>query len=75
MLVNAISLKPFPQSTSNLKFVFILSIGHILLILGHLLNQDGCHGDLKSDYSLRCEHDTSSNSSLTDSNFENLCIS
>ena len=22
MLVNAISLKPFPQSTSNLKFVF-----------------------------------------------------
>ena len=27
MLVNAISLKPFPQSTSNLKFVFTLSIG------------------------------------------------
>ena len=37
MLVNAISLKPFPQSTSNLKFVFILSIGQVLLILGHLL--------------------------------------
>ena len=37
MLVNAISLKPFPQSTSNLKFVFILSIGQMLLILGHLL--------------------------------------
>ena len=37
MLVNAISLKPFPLSTSNLKFVFILSIGQVLLILGHLL--------------------------------------
>ena len=37
MLVNAISLKPFPQSTSNLKFVFILIIGQMLLILGHLL--------------------------------------
>ena len=37
MLVNAISLKPFPQSTSNLKFVFILSIRQVLLILGHLL--------------------------------------
>ena len=37
MLVNAIYLKPFPQSTSNLKFVFILSIGQVVLILGHLL--------------------------------------
>ena len=34
-LVNAISLEPFPQSTSN--FVFILSRGRTLLTLGHLL--------------------------------------
>ena len=98
MLVNAISLKPFPQSTSNLKFVFILIIGQMLLILGHL--PYACERDifktvspidfkleicfhinyrtdaidfgpsaktkmaaiiiLKSDYSLWCEHDTSS---------------
>ena len=37
MLVKAISLEPFPQSTINLKFVFILSVGQMLLILGHLL--------------------------------------
>ena len=37
MLVNAISLKPFPQLTSDLKIVFILSRGRTLLILGHLL--------------------------------------
>ena len=37
MLVNAISLEPLPQLTSNLKFVFILSRGQTLYILGHLL--------------------------------------
>ena len=37
MLVNPISLKPFHQSTSNLKFVFIMSRGRTLLILAHLL--------------------------------------
>ena len=37
MLVNTISLKPFPQSTAILKFVFMLSIGQMLLIFGHLL--------------------------------------
>ena len=37
MLVNAISLEPFPQLTLNLKFVFKLSRGLRLLILGHLL--------------------------------------
>ena len=37
MLVNAISLKPFPQLTSDLKIVFILSRGRMLFILGHLL--------------------------------------
>ena len=37
MLVNAISLKLFPQSTSNLNFVFISSKGWTLLILGPLL--------------------------------------
>ena len=36
-LVNAISLEPYPLSTSNFKFVFILSRGRTLLILGHLL--------------------------------------
>ena len=44
----------------------------MLPILGHLLKPNGCHRDLKSDYSLRCEHDTSSTISLTDSNFEIL---
>ena len=37
MLVNAISLKPFHKSTSNLKLVFIMSRGRTLLIFGHLL--------------------------------------
>ena len=37
MLVNAIFLKPFPQLTSNFKCVFILPVGQMLLILGHLL--------------------------------------
>ena len=36
-LVKAVSLEPFPQSTSNLKFVLILSRGQTLLTLGHLL--------------------------------------
>ena len=31
------SLKPFHQLTSKLKFVFILSRGRTLLILGHML--------------------------------------
>ena len=35
--MNAISLEPHPQLTSNLKFVFILSRGQTLYILGHLL--------------------------------------
>ena len=37
MLVNAISLEPLLQLTSNLKFVFILSRRQMLYILGHLL--------------------------------------
>ena len=36
-LVKAIYLEPFPQSTSYLKFVFILSRRRTLLTLGHLL--------------------------------------
>ena len=35
--MNAISLEPHPQLTSNLKFVFILSRGQTLYILGHVL--------------------------------------
>ena len=48
MLVNAIFLKPFPQLTSNFKFVFILFVGQMLLILGHIcLNQDDRYRDFK----------------------------
>ena len=42
-----ISLESFPQSTPDLKFVFILSRGRTLLIFGHLLKQDGRHQTFK----------------------------
>ena len=37
------------------------------------LIQDGRHPDLKMMFGLRCEHDTWSTISLTDSNFGILC--
>ena len=39
MLVNAIPLKLFPRLTSDLKIVYILSRGRMLLILSHLLKR------------------------------------
>ena len=45
------SLKPFHKSTSNLKFVYIMSRGRTILIFGHLLKTwlPGPDPDLKSD--------------------------
>ena len=68
MLVNAISLKPFPQSTSNLKFVYTIYKTDAI--------DFGPSAKTKMAanviFSLRCEHHTSGTISLTDSDFEIL---
>ena len=60
MLVNVISLKPFPQLTSNFKFVFILSRGRTLLILGPYTKNKKAAIKLFKMYAIDtpCERDT-----------------
>ena len=63
--MNAISLKQFQQSTSNLKYNCISPINAIDYKLS-AKNKMAIIDDLKMMFSLRCEHDTSSTISLVE---------